>query len=120
MAAQDPNTLANSPAGAKIIQNISTRFIGRIQPVAQQSFVEILKIDPQIIARNAGKNFYPAKEGLYSQWLLDEQSTYTFVRYYSPPLLLAVVANNPNETAARQAFMAAHGRSRRRITFLRK
>ncbi|MBW4444460.1 MAG: hypothetical protein KME10_25210 [Plectolyngbya sp. WJT66-NPBG17] len=105
LAAQDPNTLATSKAGAKIIQNISTRLIGRIQPVAQQSFIDILKVEPSIIARNAGKNFYPAKEGMYSQWLLDEQSTYTFVRYYSPPILLAVVANNPHETAARRAFM---------------
>jgi hypothetical protein len=109
LAAQDPNTLANSKAGPKIIQNISTRLIGRIQPVAQESFVDILKLEPTIIARNAGKNFYPAKEGMYSQWLLDEQSTQTFVRYYSPPILLAVVANNPHESLARKAFMDYYG-----------
>lgn len=109
LAAQDPNTLANSKAGPKIIQNISTRLIGRIQPVAQDSFVEILKLDPDVIARNASKTFYPSKEGLYSQWLLDESATQTFVRYYSPPLLLAVVANNPHETQARQAFMDYYG-----------
>jgi hypothetical protein len=108
LAAQDPNTLINSPSGPKIIQNISTRLIGRIQPVAQQSFIDGLQVAPTIIARNAGKNFYPAKEGLYSQWLLDEQSTYTYVRYYSPPVLLAVIANNPHEAAARQAFMKAY------------
>jgi hypothetical protein len=109
LAAQDPNTLATSKAGPKIIQNLSTRLIGRIQPVAQQSFVDILKLDPEIIARNAGKNFYPAKEEMYSQWLLDEAGTQTFVRYYSPPILLAVVANNPHEAAARQAFMEHYG-----------
>jgi hypothetical protein len=109
VAAQDPNTLINSPSGPKIIQNISTRLIGRIQPVAQQSFIDGLKIEPTIIARNAGKNFYPAKEGLFSQWLLDEQSTYTYVRYYSPKPLLAVTANNPHESAARQAFYQAYG-----------
>jgi hypothetical protein len=109
LAAQDPNTLATSKAGPKIIQNISTRLIGRIQPVAQQSFVDILKLSPEIVARNAGKNFYPAKEEMYSKWLLDEAGTQTFVRYYSPPILLAVVANNPHESAARQAFMAHYG-----------
>ncbi len=109
LAAQDPNTLANCKAGPKIIQNISTRLIGRIQPVAQDSFVEILKLAPDVIARNASKTFYPSKEGLYSQWLLDESATQTFVRYYSPPLLLAVVANNPNETAARKAFLDYYG-----------
>jgi hypothetical protein len=34
LAAQDPNTLLNSASGPKIIQNISLRLIGRIQPVA--------------------------------------------------------------------------------------
>jgi hypothetical protein len=106
LAAQDPNTLATSKSGPKILQNISTRLIGRIQPVAQQSFVDILKLSPEIVARNAGKNFYPAKEEMFSKWLLDEGGTQTFVRYYSPPILLAVVANNPHETAARQVFMA--------------
>lgn len=109
LAAQDPNTLANSKAGPKIIQNISTRLIGRIQPVAQESFVEILKLAPEIVARNASKTFYPSKEGLYSQWLLDESATTTYVRYYSPPILLAVVANNPHETVARQAFLDFYG-----------
>ncbi len=109
LAAQDPNTLATSKAGPKIIQNLSTRLIGRIQPVAQESFVNILKLDPDIVARNAGKNFYPAKEEMYSKWLLDEAGTQTFVRYYSPPILLAVVANNPQEAAARRAFMEHYG-----------
>jgi hypothetical protein len=109
LAAQDPNTLATSKAGPKIIQNLSTRLIGRIQPVAQESFVNILKLDADIVARNAGKNFYPAKEEMYSKWLLDEAGTQTFVRYYSPPILLAVVANNPHEAAARRAYMAHYG-----------
>jgi hypothetical protein len=109
LAAQDPNTLATSKAGPKILQNLSTRLIGRIQPVAQKSFVDILQLDPEIVARNAGKNFYPAKEEMYSKWLLDEAGTQTFVRYYSPPILLAVVANNPHEAAARQAFMDHYG-----------
>jgi hypothetical protein len=109
LAAQDPNTLATSAAGPKILQNLSTRLIGRIQPVAQKSFVDILQLAPEIVARNAGKNFYPAKEEMYSKWLLDEAGTQTFVRYYSPPILLAVVANNPHEALARQAFMDHYG-----------
>jgi hypothetical protein len=108
LAAQDPNTIDKSDAGPMILQNMSTRLIGRIQPVAQESFVKILKIPPQIIARNASESFYPAKHELYSQWLLDEGGTYTYVRYYVPPLLLAVVANNPKETQARQAFFQAY------------
>jgi hypothetical protein len=78
---------------------------GRIQPVDQQSFVDILQLSPDVVARNAGKNFYPAKEEMYSKWLLDEGGVQTFVRYYSPPVLLAVVANNPQEALGRKAYM---------------
>ena len=109
LAAQDPNTLANNAAGPKIIQNLSTILIGRIKPNAIDSFVDILKIDREIIARNASEAFYPSKEGLYSQWLLEDQNKRTFVRYYSPPYLLAVVANNPHESLCRRAWMKKLG-----------
>lgn len=43
LSAQDPDTIAKSPSGAKIFQNLTTRLIGRIQPTAVDSFVSILK-----------------------------------------------------------------------------
>lgn len=109
LAAQDPNTLANNAAGPKIIQNLSTILIGRIKPNAISSFVNILKIDEEIIARNASEAFYPSKEGLYSQWLMEDQNKRVFVRYYSPPYLLAVVANNPHESLCRRAWIKKLG-----------
>ncbi|WP_459178367.1 type IV secretory system conjugative DNA transfer family protein, partial [Dulcicalothrix desertica] len=39
LSAQDPDTIAQSPSGAKIFQNLTTRLIGRIQPTAINSFV---------------------------------------------------------------------------------
>lgn len=109
LAAQDPNTLANNAAGPKIIQNLSTVLIGRIKPNAIDSFVNILKIDREIISRNASEAFYPSKEGLYSQWLMEDQNKRVFVRYYSPPYLLAVVANNPHESICRRAWIKKLG-----------
>ncbi len=102
LSGQDPDTIAQSKAASKILQNLTTRLIGRIQPVAIDSFVRILKYPREIIARNASESFFPRKEGVYSQWLLDDNGVYTFCRYYPGYEQLAIVANNPNEQAARQ------------------
>ncbi len=105
LSAQDPDTIAKSKAASKILQNLTTRLIGRIQPVAVDSFVDILKYPREIIARNATESFFPKKEGIYSQWLLDDSGLYTFCRYYPGYEQLAVVANNPHEHTARQKMM---------------
>ena len=102
LSAQDPDTIAKSPAASKILQNLTTRLIGRIQPVAVDSFVDILKYPRDIITQNASESFFPRPEGVYSQWLLDDNGRYTFCRYYPGYEQLAVVANNPDEQAARK------------------
>ncbi|NMG09434.1 hypothetical protein [Brasilonema sp. UFV-L1] len=108
LSAQDPDTIAKSKAASKILQNLSTRLIGRIQPVAVDSFVQILKYPREIIARNASESFFPRKEDIYSQWLLDDNGVYTYCRYYPGYEQLAVVANNPDEQAARNLAMQRH------------
>ncbi|KAF3885062.1 MULTISPECIES: hypothetical protein [Nostocales] len=105
LSAQDPDTIAKSKASSKILQNLSTRLIGRIQPVAVDSFTSILKYPREIIVRNASESFFPRKEGVYSQWLLDDNGIYTFCRYYPGFEQLAVVANNPHEQSARTETM---------------
>jgi hypothetical protein len=109
LSSQDPNSIANSPGGAKIFQNLTTRLVGRIQPTAVDSFVEILKYPKETIARNASESFFPKKEGVYSQWLVDELGTFTHVRFYPSYQLLAAVANNPQEQANRTTALKRHG-----------
>ena len=82
LSAQDPNTIMNSVAGAQIMQNMNTRLIGRIQPVAVDSFVKYLSYDRSIIGRNASEAFFPKRSELYSNWLLDIDGNYTYSRYY--------------------------------------
>lgn len=109
LSAQDPDTIAKSKSASKILQNLTTRLIGRIQPVAVDSFVDILKYPREIIARNASESFFPRKEDIYSQWLLDDNGVYTYCRYYPGFEQLAVVANNPHEQAMRYQFMYKYG-----------
>lgn len=105
LAAQDPNTLLTSKSGPKIIQNTSLRLIGRIQPVAIDSFREFFKYDKEVISVNASERFYPQVSEMFSQWLVDDGSRTTYARFYPSPELLAVVANNPNESYCRSQFM---------------
>lgn len=106
ISAQDPVTIARAKASADIFPNLSTKLIGRIRPAAQQNFIDILKVPPHLIARNASESFFPKRDALYSQWLLEDTGIFTSCRYYAPFLQLAAVANNPDEHEARAAYMA--------------
>ncbi|NES25089.1 MAG: hypothetical protein F6K41_40815, partial [Symploca sp. SIO3E6] len=109
LSAQDPDTINRAKVASKIFQNLSTRLIGRIQPVAIDSFEDILKYPREIISRNASESFFPKKEGIYSQWLLDDNGSYTFCRYYPAYEQLAAVANNPDEQEGRTQMMNKYG-----------
>ena len=112
LSAQDPDTISKSPSAAKIFQNLTTRLVGRIQPTAIDSFVNILKCPREVISRNATEAFFPKKEGIYSQWLLDDGGTYTYCRFYPGYPLLAAVANNPDESQQRSEALAKHPENR--------
>ena len=101
LSAQDPDSIANSPAGSRIFQNMTTKLIGRIQAPAIASFEKILKIPKEIISKNSTDAFFPSQEELYSNWLLQQGSRYTYSRFYAPRCLLAAVANNRDELEAR-------------------
>lgn len=104
LSAQDPDTIARSKPAAKILQNLSTRLVGRIQPTAVPSFVKYLGYPEEIILRNSTEQFFPKREGVYSQWLIDDSGVFLYGRFYANYLQLAAVANNPHEQRARDAF----------------
>jgi DNA helicase HerA-like ATPase len=105
LSAQEPESIAQSKSSSKIFANLTTRLVGRIQPTAIDAFVDILKYPREIINVNASEAYFPKKEGLYSQWLLDDSGYFTPCRYYPSHLLLACVANNPDESALRKTFL---------------
>lgn len=105
LSAQDPDSIAKSPGGTKIFQNMTTQLVGRIQPTAVDSFVELLKYPKEVIVKNSTESFFPKKEGIYSQWLINDMGTFTQARFYPSYQLLATVANNPDEQAGRTAAL---------------
>jgi hypothetical protein len=104
ITAQDPNTIAGAgKVGAQILQNLSVRLIGRIQRTATPSFIQIFGYPTEIIAQC--ERFLPNKQGVFTQWLLDDSGIYTFCRYYPAYNQLGVVANNPDEQAIRAEYL---------------
>ena len=106
LSAQDPDTIMKSVAGAKVMQNMNVRMIGRIQAMAVEAFVRLLNYERIIIAKNATESFFPKKSELYSNWLLDIDGNYIYCRYYPGAVQIAAVANNPDEQAARDRVFA--------------
>ena len=108
LSAQDPDTIMKSVAGAKVMQNMNVRLIGRIQAMAVEAFVRLLNYERMIIAKNATESFFPKKSELYSNWLLDIDGTYLYCRYYPGAVQIAAVANNPDEQLARDRVFAQY------------
>jgi hypothetical protein len=116
ITAQDPNTIAAAgKVGAQILQNLSVRLIGRIQRTATPSFVQIFGYPVEIIAQC--ERFLPNKQGIFTQWLLDDSGIYTFCRYYPAYVQLAVVANNPDEQAIRAQYLREYADKFEAIAF---
>ncbi|MCS6781913.1 MAG: hypothetical protein NZ482_01850 [Gloeomargarita sp. SKYG98] len=108
ISAQDPDTIAKSSSGTKILQAMSAFLIGGIQDTAVPSFVKYLQYDEALISQNAGKLFLPKKKEMCSMWLLDYQGHKTICRYYPGILQLALTANNPSEQRLRDEILQKH------------
>lgn len=103
LSAQEPESIYQSKAAPKIFANLNTRLVGRIQASAVDPFVERFKYPRPIIQVNS--TFYPKREEIYSQWLLDDHGKLTFCRFFPAYCLLAAVANNPDEQHLRTMFL---------------
>ena len=111
LSAQEPESIFQSKSADKIFANITTRLIGRIQTSAVDPFVNRFKYPSEIISRNSTEAFFPKRESIYSQWLLDDNGKLTFCRYYPAYCLLAAVANNPNEQELRTLFLNKYAKN---------
>ncbi|MEM1759906.1 MAG: hypothetical protein QXU26_04260 [Thermofilaceae archaeon] len=105
ISAQDPDTIAKSPAASKIFQAMSCLLIGRIRDTAVKSFANYFKIDESLLQRNASRAFQMNRIERYSNWLLEYQGFRSYCRYYPDTLQLALVANNPDEQRARDEVL---------------
>lgn len=111
LLSQDPDAICQCASGSQIMQNMVYRITGRITPTAVASFKKYLGYDPNIIGENASEAFLPKASELYSCWLIETKGRFWKTRFYPAEMLLASVANNQNEQAARTRIMAKYPRT---------
>lgn len=115
--AQEPLSIARSAGGAKVLANISTRLIGRVQPPSLQDYVDVFRYPEWLIRPCTGEGFKPNKMQKYSNWILDDDGVLIPVRHYPSVELLALVANNPEESRMRTEFMEKYSGDKVRALF---
>lgn len=109
LLSQDPDAIANSAAGEQIVQNLGYRITGAIASSAATSFVKHFRYEESDIAGNATEAYLPNKSEFCSYWLIEKAGRFWDSRYYVPPLMLAALANSPEESKARSAVLSTYG-----------
>lgn len=109
LISQDVDTVANSVAGPQFLANLDVRFIGAIEDgTVVDSYVRHLGISREALLPNTHQNFLPDPLRLCSHWLVSAEGFLTPVSHYPSEELLAAVANNPTEQAARARFTSQY------------
>lgn len=105
ISTQNLSIILRSQVGSDILANLSVRLTGKIQPSAIEEISKSLGYERDIVMRCS--NLERNALGGFTTWLLDLNGKLSFVRFYPPPLLLALVANNQDEQKVRQHFFEA-------------
>jgi len=111
LLAQDFEAFANNPASAQMLANLTTTITGFTTFAATRTYTEKLNIPPEAIARNASDGYRANRAEGYTRWLIARDGRLWDTRYYSPPLMLAALANGEEERAARERVMQTHPRT---------
>lgn len=108
LLSQDIDTIAECATGSQIMQNMVYRITGRVTSDSVYSFKKYLGYDPSVISQNASEAFLPKTSQLYSCWLVETGGRFWRTRFYPAEMLLASVANEQSEKAARNRVMARY------------
>ena len=102
--AQDIASIANCPAGSKLLTNTDIKMIGSIDESDVNDLSHYLKKPPELFYVNAKSDFDPDPINLCSHWLMLAEGTLLYLSHYPSPELMALVASNPQEQQARQRY----------------
>lgn len=105
---QEPLSIAKSAGADKILANMTTRLIGRIESQSITDYCDVFRYPDWLIADNALEGFKPNSYHWYSNWLLDDQGFLARVRHYAAPELMGLIANNPKESELRRKIFTQY------------
>lgn len=99
--------IADSNVSSQIITNTDYWLLGKTGGGAvQQRYVDALGIQPYLAAQISSETFSANLAEMYSQWLLSCDDRQWICKYYPTIVDLALLANSPDESAARDRVFA--------------
>jgi hypothetical protein len=96
--------VAQSAAGADLLANISTKFVGRIEAGSIEPLSQSLGIPRELVSQCASNKFYTNRKEGYSNWLIQDYAKHTMGRWYAPWESVVLSASNANERNIKQWF----------------
>jgi hypothetical protein len=90
LMAHDIESIANSKGGERILQNIGTSLIGRVEQDSIPSLVTALGLPLEIVKSTGLQTFSLNKKEGYSNWLISHDGDYSSVRHYPNSLQLVI------------------------------
>lgn len=105
ITAQTVDAIAQTKHAAQILGNCKIKLVGAIEPEQADSYVEHLKLDGRQADLCGSEEFIRKADEDYTHWMLSYGGKKFLVKFYPGSRLLAAVANNPPEAAARKFFM---------------
>jgi hypothetical protein len=90
--------------GKDFLNNLTTKFIGPIEPRSIEPLSECLKIPIELMRVCSRPNFGVQRSLGYTSWLIEDGGKRTIVRRYSSWLSSAISGSQINERKARAAF----------------
>ena len=98
-------SVARTKAGQALIDNLSLKFIGKIQAGSAQQLSQLLQIPIELICKCSSNNFVPDLKSGSSQWLVQDSGRHYLSTFYPGWMSLALSASNSHQRAVRQTFL---------------
>jgi hypothetical protein len=102
LLSQDPESIANSSVANQLVQNLTTRLVGKVTENGAQSLNKLFGYSLETLRQNTSEGYSINPQALSTSWLVDMDGHKTHTNLYSTPELLAAVMNNSGEKWLRQ------------------
>ena len=104
IAAQTIEPILDSPAGDAIFKNLNNQIVGHIKDVAVEG-LEAIKFDRDLLDQYVLNSSKPSGKEIRSSWYFKRDREHIQCYHYPGKFSLAVGANDPDEEAARKAYL---------------
>lgn len=99
--------VAESKAGKDLLNNLTTKLVGAIEPASIESIEKWLKIPRELVEQCAEETFAVNKKAGYTNWLIQDYQKHFICRRSPSWLSAALSSSNANERSVRGDFFKA-------------